>query len=75
MAPTVVVTNFAFLGPVEYWALATAFFILLFMVLLVILIILARKTHAIVKKFLGLLLSKNKGVREIKKNYESSYFE
>jgi hypothetical protein len=47
--PQIVVSQFAFLGPVEYWALAAALFLLLFGVLLVILIILSRKTHALLE--------------------------
>lgn len=49
MATNLVVTNFAFLGKPEYWALSTVFFLLMFMILVVILIILAKRTHAILE--------------------------
>lgn len=49
MATNIIVSNFSFLGPPEYWAMAAAFIFLLFGVVTIILIILARKTHALLE--------------------------
>lgn len=50
-------SQFAFLGAVEYWALACAVLLLLFSGLTILLIMLARKTHAI-KEFKAMMSGK-----------------